>query len=72
MEASHELRERAARCLRLSRSNLSRDDVALLETRAAALIRDAEQSESADLIAKSELFGVDLRGLFPAAPDQLH
>jgi hypothetical protein len=48
MERSIELRESAARCLRLSRSNLSRDDVVFLETLAAALIQDAEQSDSAE------------------------
>jgi hypothetical protein len=48
MERSIDLRESAARCLKLSRSNLSLDDVAFLETLAAALIRDAEQSESAE------------------------
>jgi hypothetical protein len=51
MEPSIELRESAARCLRLSRSkrsNLPLDDVAFLETLAVALIRHAEQSESAE------------------------
>jgi hypothetical protein len=48
MERSIELRESAARCLRLSRSNLSRDDVVFFETLAAALIQDAEQSDSAE------------------------
>jgi hypothetical protein len=50
MEPSIERRERAARCLELSRSNLPPDDVAFLETLAAALIQDAERSEHAETV----------------------
>jgi hypothetical protein len=48
IKPSIELRERAARCLELSRSNLPRDDVAFLKALAAALIQDAERTEAAE------------------------
>jgi hypothetical protein len=50
MEQTRELRENAARCLRLSRSIHSPEDVAFLEALSAEAIEEAEQREAAEAV----------------------